>query len=57
MSSALKTKSKLAKSKTDKITPQNAVAHLEQHILVDGFKIVVDLERSHGSYLVDAPSG
>jgi L-lysine 6-transaminase len=57
MSSALKTKSNAAKSKTDKITPQNAVAHLEQHILVDGFKIVVDLERSHGSYLVDAPTG
>lgn len=57
MSSELKTKSKLTKSKTDKITPQNAVAHLEQHILVDGFKIVVDLERSHGSYLVDAPTG
>jgi L-lysine 6-transaminase len=53
MSSELKTK----RTKTDKITPQNAVAHLEQHILVDGFKIVIDLERSHGSYLVDAVSG
>ncbi|MDB6056386.1 MAG: L-lysine 6-transaminase [Verrucomicrobiales bacterium] len=55
MISAPKTKS--GPSKADKITPQNAVAHLEQHILVDGFKIVIDLERSHGPYLVDATTG
>src|SRR5436189_4787366 len=61
MSNALKTKSKpvgtTSTASHSKITPQNAVAHLEQHILVDGFKIVVDLARSHGSYLVDAPTG
>jgi L-lysine 6-transaminase len=30
---------------------------LERNILVDGFHLVVDLERSHGSYLVDALEG
>ncbi|MGH7936882.1 MAG: aminotransferase class III-fold pyridoxal phosphate-dependent enzyme, partial [Chthoniobacterales bacterium] len=30
---------------------------LEEHILLDGFKIVIDLEKSRGSYLVDAASG
>ncbi len=39
------------------IGPSQVVGELEKHILVDGFKIVIDLERSRGSYLVDAPSG
>jgi L-lysine 6-transaminase len=30
---------------------------VEKHILVDGFKLVVDLEKSRGSRLVDAVSG
>ncbi len=30
---------------------------LEQHILLDGFRVVVDLEKSRGSYLYDAASG
>ena len=35
--------------------PADRVIHeLEKHILADGFKIVIDLERSHGSRLVDA---
>jgi L-lysine 6-transaminase len=39
------------------IQPARAVAELEKHILVDGFKIVVDLERSHGCRIVDAATG
>jgi len=39
------------------IAPKNVVSELEKHILVDGFKIVIDLEKSRGSNLVDAPSG
>jgi L-lysine 6-transaminase len=39
------------------IAPENVVSELEKHILVDGFKIVIDLEKSRGSRLVDAPSG
>ena len=30
---------------------------LKQNILVDGFHLVVDLERSHGSYMVSALDG
>ena len=30
---------------------------LEKHILMDGFKIVIDLEKSRGSYLYDAATG
>jgi L-lysine 6-transaminase len=30
---------------------------LEKHILLDGFRIVVDLEKSRGSYLYDAATG
>jgi L-lysine 6-transaminase len=39
------------------MVPGAVIAGLEQHILVDGFKIVIDLERSHGSRLVDAANG
>ncbi|MDB6016481.1 MAG: L-lysine 6-transaminase [Pedosphaera sp.] len=39
------------------IVPANVIAELEKHILVDGFKLVIDLEKSRGSRLVDAPSG
>ena len=30
---------------------------LEQHVLLDGFRIVIDLEQSRGSYLHDAATG
>jgi L-lysine 6-transaminase len=39
------------------MAPDAVIAGLEKHILVDGFKIVIDLERSHGSHLVDAANG
>jgi L-lysine 6-transaminase len=39
------------------ITPDHVIAELEKHILVDGFKVVVDLEKSQGSRMVDAVSG
>ena len=35
----------------------DALKALEEHILLDGFKIVFDLERSRGSYMYDAASG
>jgi L-lysine 6-transaminase len=31
--------------------------HLAEHVLVDGFRLVLDIERSHGSWLVDARDG
>ena len=39
------------------VPPQGVIAELERHILVDGFKLVFDGERSHGSCFVDAASG
>jgi len=39
------------------VSPQNVIAELEHHILVDGFKLVFDLARSHGSIFVDAATG
>jgi L-lysine 6-transaminase len=44
-------------TKTTGIAADHVVSELEKHILVDGFKIVVDLEKSRGSRLVDLPSG
>ena len=35
----------------------NVLKSLEQHVLLDGFKIVIDLEKSRGSYLQNAVDG
>jgi L-lysine 6-transaminase len=43
--------------KTKKIDASHVLHELEQHILMDGFKIVIDLEKSRGSYLYDAATG
>ncbi|MDQ6764750.1 MAG: L-lysine 6-transaminase [Verrucomicrobiota bacterium] len=37
--------------------PADVLQTLEEHILIDGFRIVIDLERSRGSYLNDAATG
>jgi len=36
------------------IPPSGVVAELEKHVLVDGFRMVIDLEKSRGTNLVDA---
>jgi L-lysine 6-transaminase len=41
----------------DLISPQQVVPELQKHLLVDGFKLVIDLERSQGSHLMDAATG
>src|SRR5689334_9769613 len=41
----------------EKLPASAVVSELEKHILVDGFKIVIDLEKSRGPYLVDEVSG
>src|SRR3989440_5040483 len=46
-----------AKTSHATISPQEVIAELERHILVDGFKLVFDLEKSRGSRFVDAASG
>src|SRR5438045_8268015 len=49
---------RLSKSKNKKSVDASRVLNvLEEHILLDGFKIVIDLEKSRGSYLVDAATG
>ena len=39
------------------VPPAEVIAELQQHILVDGFKLVFDLDRSRGSHFVDAATG
>jgi L-lysine 6-transaminase len=39
------------------LSPDEVLGVLSRHILVDGYHVVMDLERSHGSYLYDARSG
>jgi L-lysine 6-transaminase len=46
-----------AKKSPATVAPRDVIAELEKHILVDGFKLVVDLDKSRGSRLVDAPTG
>ena len=49
---------RLSKSKNKKTIAASGVLDvLEEHILLDGFKIVIDLEKSRGSYLYDATTG
>lgn len=38
------------------LSPQDVLDVLSRHILVDGYHVVMDLERSRGSYLYDARS-
>ncbi len=39
------------------VSPAEVLPELEQHILVDGFKLIFDPEKSHGSWFVDAATG
>jgi L-lysine 6-transaminase len=49
---------RLSKSKSKKTVPPSRVLDaLGEHILLDGFKIILDLDKSRGSYLVDAANG
>lgn len=41
----------------DDVAPGDVISTLSRSILVDGFHIVVDLEKSKGSYMVDARTG
>ena len=42
---------------TEDMRPSKVIDTLAKYILVDGFHIVVDLERSKGTYMVDARNG
>src|SRR6266568_717534 len=39
------------------ISANAVVKDLEKHVLLDGFRVVIDLQGSHGCHLVDANSG
>lgn len=39
------------------IAPELVIPTLKQHVLADGFHVVIDLEHSHGSYIRDACTG
>jgi len=49
---------RLRKSKNrESIGASRVLDTLEEHILLDGFKVVIDLEKSRGSYLYDGATG
>src|SRR6266581_1637691 len=54
-SRAMRDRNRTAKSeKQQQIAPSNVLETIEQHVLLDGFRIVVDLDKSRGSYLHNA---
>jgi L-lysine 6-transaminase len=42
---------------TSKILPQNVHSTLKKHLLIDGFDLVLDLQKSHGSFIHDSVTG
>ena len=55
LTGAASPRSRAIKSERQKgITPSNILETIEQHVLLDGFKVVVGLEKSRGSYLHNA---
>jgi L-lysine 6-transaminase len=55
LTEAASPRSRAAKSEKQKgITPKNILETIEQHVLLDGFKVVVDLDKSRGSYFYNA---
>jgi len=39
------------------VDPKDVIPELQRHVLTDGFKLVFDPDRSHGSFIVDAVTG
>jgi len=57
LAEAASPRSRATKSvKGKQIAPSNVLETIEQHVLLDGFKVVIDLEKSRGSYLYDSAS-
>jgi L-lysine 6-transaminase len=57
LTEAASPRSRAQKSEKQKaITPSEVLETIEQHVLLDGFKVVVDLDKSRGSYLYNAVS-
>src|SRR5882762_7847936 len=47
----------ISRSQTLLVRPGQVIEELEKHLLVDGFKLVFDAKKSHGSFFVDARTG
>ena len=55
LTEAASSRSRTTKSEKQKtISPSKVLETIEQHVLLDGFKIVVDLDKSRGPYLHNA---
>src|SRR6266536_4427192 len=55
LTEAASPRSRTTKSEKQRaIPPSKVLETIEQHVLLDGFKIVVDLDKSRGSYLHNA---
>jgi len=55
LTEAASSRSRTTKSEKQKaIAPSKILETIEQHVLLDGFKVVVDLDKSRGSYLHNA---
>ena len=55
LTEAASSRSRTTKSEKQKaISPSEVLETIEQHVLLDGFKIVVDLDKSRGPYLHNA---
>jgi L-lysine 6-transaminase len=58
LTEAVSSRNRTAKSEKQKrIKAPDVLRTIEQHVLLDGFKVVIDLEKSRGSYLYDAATG
>src|SRR5512132_4225172 len=57
LTEAASSRSRTTKSEKQKgISPSKVLETIEQHVLLDGFKVVIDLDTSRGSYLHNAVS-
>ena len=55
LTEAASSRSRTTKSEIQKaIVPSKVLETIEQHVLLDGFKVVIDLDKSRGSYLHNA---
>jgi L-lysine 6-transaminase len=44
-------------SETSLVPPSHVIDELQKHLLVDGFRLVFDAKKSHGSFFADARTG
>jgi len=58
LTEAASLRSRTTKSEKQKgMAPSSVLETIERHVLLDGFKVVVDLDKSRGSYLHNAVTG